>query len=126
MDTPILSDLNLLDLTMRLSIAIIAGSSIGLDRYIHHQAAGLRSHLLVCLGSALTTIVPTGLVVGTASQHENHTYLASLGRITQGIAAGVVFLGAGKISHPNPVRVASRNEKPQIPNPQSQFSTVKI
>jgi putative Mg2+ transporter-C (MgtC) family protein len=91
MDTPILSDLNLLDLTMRLSIAIIAGGSIGLDRYIHHKAGGLRTHMLVSLGAALFTIVPIALV--------DRTDIDSLGRIVQGIAAGVGFLGAGEILH---------------------------
>jgi putative Mg2+ transporter-C (MgtC) family protein len=107
MDTLILSfgvvsDLDnrtLLDLTIRLSIAIVAGGSIGLDRYIHHKAGGLRTHMLVSLGAALFTIVPTALTVGTVSQYENRTDLDSLGRIVQGIAAGVGFLGAGEILH---------------------------
>ncbi|WP_310427090.1 MgtC/SapB family protein [Chamaesiphon sp. VAR_48_metabat_135_sub] len=99
MDTPILSDSNLLDLTIRLSIAIVAGGSIGLDRYIHHKAGGLRTHMLVSLGAALFTIVPIALVIGTASQYENRTDIDSLGRIVQGIAAGVGFLGAGEILH---------------------------
>lgn len=99
MDTLILSfggvsDLDnrtLLDLTIRLSIAIVAGGSIGLDRYIHHKAGGLRTHMLVSLGAALFTIVPTALT--------DRTDLDSLGRIVQGIAAGVGFLGAGEILH---------------------------
>jgi putative Mg2+ transporter-C (MgtC) family protein len=61
MDTPILSDSNLLDLTIRSSIAIVAGGSIGLDRDIHHKAGGLRTQMLVSLGAALFTIVPTAL-----------------------------------------------------------------
>jgi putative Mg2+ transporter-C (MgtC) family protein len=91
MDTPILSDSNLLDLTIRLSIAIVAGGSIGLDRYIHHKAGGLRTHMLVSLGAALFTIVPIALV--------DRTDVSSLGRVVQGIAAGVGFLGAGEILH---------------------------
>jgi putative Mg2+ transporter-C (MgtC) family protein len=99
MDTLILSfgvvsDLDnrtLLDLTIRLSIAIVAGGSIGLDRYIHHKAGGLRTHMLVSLGAALFTIVPIALT--------DRTDIDSLGRIVQGIAAGVGFLGAGEILH---------------------------
>jgi putative Mg2+ transporter-C (MgtC) family protein len=91
MDTTVLSDRNLVDLTMRLSIAIVAGGSIGFDRYIHHKAGGLRTHMLVSLGAALFTIVPTAL--------PDRTDIAGLTRIIQGIAAGVGFLGAGEILH---------------------------
>ena len=91
MDPTILSERNLLDLTMRLSIAIVAGGSIGLDRYIQHQAGGLRTHMLVSLGAALFAIVPTALT--------DRTDIDSLSRIVQGIAAGVGCLGAGEILH---------------------------
>lgn len=99
MDTSILSiaiaapmdNRNLLDLTMRLGIAIVVGGSIGLDRYLHHQAAGLRTHMLVGLRSALFTIVPIALT--------DRTDISSLSRVVQGIAAGVGFLGAGEIIH---------------------------
>jgi putative Mg2+ transporter-C (MgtC) family protein len=81
----------LLDLTMRLAIAIVAGGSIGLDRYIHHKSGGLRTHMLVSLGSALFTIVPIALT--------DRTDISSLTRVIQGIAVGVGFLGAGEIIH---------------------------
>jgi putative Mg2+ transporter-C (MgtC) family protein len=96
----------LLDLTMRLGIAVVTGGSIGLDRYLHHKSAGIRTHMLVSLGSALFTLVP--FAVGDLAD------MASLTRIIQGIAAGVGFLGAGEILHRsnattpvpgNPVRV---------------------
>jgi putative Mg2+ transporter-C (MgtC) family protein len=81
----------LLDLTMRLVTAIVAGGSIGLDRYIHHKSGGLRTHMLVSLGAALFTIVPIALT--------DRTDISSLTRVIQGIAAGVGFLGAGEIIH---------------------------
>jgi putative Mg2+ transporter-C (MgtC) family protein len=46
------------DLTIRLGIATVAGGSIGLDRYLHHKSAGVRTHMLVSLGAALFTLVP--------------------------------------------------------------------
>lgn len=91
MYTIVITDRNLLDLTIRLSVAIITGGSIGLDRYIHHKAAGLRTHMLVSLGAALFTIVPTIFA--------DRTDISSLSRVIQGIAAGVGFLGAGEILH---------------------------
>jgi putative Mg2+ transporter-C (MgtC) family protein len=99
MDTTILSvaiaapmqHQNLLDLTLRLGLAIVAGGSIGLDRYLHNKAGGLRTHMLVSLGSALFTIVPIALT--------DRTDISSVSRVVQGIAAGVGFLGAGEIIH---------------------------
>jgi putative Mg2+ transporter-C (MgtC) family protein len=91
MYTIVISDRNLIDLTMRLSLAIVTGGSIGLDRYLHHKAGGLRTHMLVSLGAALFTIVPTIFA--------DRTDIDSLSRVIQGIAAGVGFLGAGEILH---------------------------
>lgn len=81
----------LLDLTMRLGIAVVAGGSIGLDRYLRHKSAGIRTHMLVSLGAALFTLVPFAL--------SDLADMANLTRIIQGIAAGVGFLGAGEILH---------------------------
>ncbi len=91
MYTIVITDRNLIDLTMRLSLAIVSGGSIGLDRYLHHKAGGLRTHMLVSLGAALFTIVPTIFA--------DRTDVNSLSRVIQGIAAGVGFLGAGEILH---------------------------
>jgi putative Mg2+ transporter-C (MgtC) family protein len=91
MYTIVITDRNLIDLTMRLSLAIVTGGSIGLDRYLHHKAGGLRTHMLVSLGAALFTIVPTIFA--------DRTDINSLSRMIQGIAAGVGFLGAGEILH---------------------------
>jgi putative Mg2+ transporter-C (MgtC) family protein len=91
MYTIVITDRNLIDLTMRLSLAIVTGGSIGLDRYLHHKAGGLRTHMLVSLGAALFTIVPTIFA--------DRTDVNSLSRVIQGIAAGVGFLGAGEILH---------------------------
>jgi uncharacterized membrane protein YhiD involved in acid resistance len=58
MDTIASSDRHLLYITMRLTIAIIAGRSIGLDRSVHHKARELHT-LLVSLDAQLFIIVPT-------------------------------------------------------------------
>jgi putative Mg2+ transporter-C (MgtC) family protein len=92
---------NLLDLTIRLSVAIISGGCIGFDRYIHHKSGGLRTHMLVSLGAALFTIVPIALT--------DRTDIDSLSRVIQGVAAGVGFLGAGEIFH------TSMSTDPDIP-----------
>ena len=51
------------DLCLRLLIASLAGGLIGLDRAKKHRAAGFRTHMLVCMGAALTMVLGTYLSV---------------------------------------------------------------
>src|SRR6201999_2593636 len=74
-------------ITSRLLAALAVGTAIGLQREITHKTAGLRTHMLVALGTAL-------FVVGAA---ESGTSAESLGRVIQGIATGIGFLGGGTI-----------------------------
>jgi putative Mg2+ transporter-C (MgtC) family protein len=70
----------------QLAVAAILGGILGLEREFRGHAAGLRTHMLVSLGSALFTIVP---VVANPN--------SDLSEAVKGIAAGVGFLGAGAI-----------------------------
>ena len=73
--------------TIRLLGALAVGTVIGLQRELTHKAAGLRTHMLVGLGTAL-------FIVGAA---EAGMQTESLTRIIQGIATGIGFLGGGAI-----------------------------
>jgi putative Mg2+ transporter-C (MgtC) family protein len=73
--------------TLRLLAALAVGTAIGLQRELTHKTAGLRTHMLVALGTAL-------FVVGVA---ESGASAESLGRVIQGIATGIGFLGGGTI-----------------------------
>jgi putative Mg2+ transporter-C (MgtC) family protein len=66
------------------------GAMIGLERQLKHKPAGLRTHMLVSLGSAVFTIIVIQ-AGGTQASAD------ALSRVIQGIAAGVGFLGAGEI-----------------------------
>lgn len=79
-----------LGITFRLSVALIVGAIIGLERQIRHKPAGLRTHMLVSLGSALFVLIPLQIVTVQESRD-------AISRVVQGIAAGVGFLGAGEI-----------------------------
>jgi putative Mg2+ transporter-C (MgtC) family protein len=84
------------EVLLRLALAAALGAAIGLEREIREREAGLRTHLLVSLGSALFTIV---------SAYGFHTFLASgqsvvradPSRIAAQIVTGIGFLGAGAI-----------------------------
>ena len=79
------------EVATRLVVATLIGSGIGLDREIRHKPAGLKTHALVALGSALIT------VIGASMTGLENPDMATISRIIQGIIAGVGFLGGGAI-----------------------------
>lgn len=72
---------------VRLVAALIAGGVIGFQREASGKAAGLRTHMLVCAGTAL--FVVTVLNIGMQQD--------AVSRVIQGLATGIGFLGAGAI-----------------------------
>jgi len=72
---------------VRLGVAVVLGGLIGWNRERRGTAAGLRTHMMVALGSALFALVPV-----QAGMSENEA-----SRVLQGIIAGIGFLGAGAI-----------------------------
>jgi putative Mg2+ transporter-C (MgtC) family protein len=77
----------LVRVALRLLAALVIGTAIGLQRELTHKPAGLRTHMLLGLGTAL-------FVLGAA---ESGMHLDSLSRIVQGLATGIGFLGGGAI-----------------------------
>ena len=76
----------------RLMLAAILGGLVGFEREVHRRSAGLRTHILVSLGSCL--IMLTSLHIFEI--YKNQTELDPA-RIAAGVIAGVGFLGAGAI-----------------------------
>ena len=81
---------------LRLSLAAALGGAIGLERELRERQAGLRTHLVVCLGAALFTLVSAYgfrefLVSGGSLVRTDPT------RIAAQIVSGIGFLGAGAI-----------------------------
>jgi putative Mg2+ transporter-C (MgtC) family protein len=74
----------------RLLLASVLGGIIGLERTIHHKAAGIRTNMFICMGAAMFTILSD--VIPDAS-------VADRTRISANIVQGIGFLGAGAILH---------------------------
>lgn len=72
---------------VRLLLAALLGGVLGYEREQHGKAAGLRTHMLVAMGSALFVLVP----------FQAGTSIADMSRVIQGVVAGIGFLGAGAI-----------------------------
>ena len=74
----------------RLGLALLVGSALGINRNLRRKPAGIRTHALVALGTALIT-----LMIFEGTGHD----LAATSRVVQGLVTGIGFLGAGVIIH---------------------------
>jgi len=82
---------------LRLAFAIILGGVIGLEREIHGRPAGLRTHILVCVGATIIMISSKSQAELYFPVSENIRITIDPGRIVAGIMTGIGFLGAGAI-----------------------------
>ena len=80
------------DLFLRLFLAAILGGFVGLEREAHGRAAGLRTHILVCVGATL--IMLTGVNLAMSSQYSSNI---DPFRMAAQVVSGIGFLGAGTI-----------------------------
>ena len=85
-----LKGLNVWSTVFRIFLAVLLGGLIGLERGHHGRAAGLRTHILVCMGSA------TAALIGVYS-----VSILELGgdpmRVAAQVVSGIGFLGVGTI-----------------------------
>jgi putative Mg2+ transporter-C (MgtC) family protein len=86
--------LNNVELILRLLLAAVLGSVIGFERERLSWAAGLRTHMLVCVGSALIMIVSA---FGFADVLGKPQVVLDPSRIAAQVVSGIGFLGAGSI-----------------------------
>src|SRR3989441_8415499 len=78
-----------LELFLQLCLATVFGGAIGLERELGGKPAGLRTNILICLGSVLYTKLSVSMAAGNADPT----------RIAAQIVTGVGFIGAGTILH---------------------------
>ena len=83
------------EIAVRLLLAAALGAVIGFDRERHTWAAGLRTHMLVCLGAALAMMV-SAFAFSDILQHWPRVVLDP-SRIAAQVISGIGFLGAGTI-----------------------------
>jgi putative Mg2+ transporter-C (MgtC) family protein len=85
-----LQDFNVVSVAVRIILAMFVGGLIGLERGKQGRAAGMRTHILVCLGAALTVMIGfySNQVLGFATDPM---------RISAQVVSGIGFLGVGTI-----------------------------
>ena len=79
-----------LTVTVRLILAIICGGVIGLERERKRRPAGFRTHILICLGAAMTTLTSQYLALNLGA-------FTDMARLGAQVIAGIGFIGAGTI-----------------------------
>ena len=84
-----------IEISIRLLLASALGAAIGFEREIHAHPAGMRTHLLVALGSAAFSVLSIYFFVSPAAP--NGSLPTDPSRIAAQIVSGIGFLGAGAI-----------------------------
>lgn len=83
-------DMSLLSIVVRVFLAALCGGIIGMEREYRRQPAGFRTHMLICLGAAITIMTSQHIVV--------HMKLyTDMGRLGAQVVAGIGFIGTGAI-----------------------------
>lgn len=86
-----------LDITIKLLLAALAGGLVGLEREKHGRPAGLRTNLLVAVGSCVMMIVSEAFYLKYGIYDAESTLRLDPSRVAAQIVTGIGFLGAGVI-----------------------------
>ncbi|CAJ1180466.1 MULTISPECIES: MgtC/SapB family protein [Companilactobacillus] len=97
-----MSQLSVLNVVIRLLLAVIFSGIIGLDRAYKHRPAGLRTHILVCLGACIIAMIQKNIgfdALEMARQYPQYKGVlrADDARLIAQVVSGIGFLGAGTI-----------------------------
>ena len=85
------------ELLLQIGLSVLYGGALGLEREVRGRAAGLRTMILVCMGSTLIMIVSGDLPAPFDNEASRAIIRVDPGRIAAGIVTGVGFLGAAVV-----------------------------
>lgn len=86
-----LFELNFFTIFFRMFLAVFVGGVIGMERDVKHRAAGLRTHMLVCMGAAIVMMTNEYVVLTYPDLDTDLT------RMGAQVVSGIGFIGAGTI-----------------------------
>jgi putative Mg2+ transporter-C (MgtC) family protein len=84
------TELDMLSVTVRLVLAVVCGGVIGIERERKRRPAGFRTHILICLGAAMTTLTSQYVLLELGQ-------FTDPARLGAQVIAGIGFIGAGTI-----------------------------
>lgn len=82
--------LSLAALCLRMILAFVCGGFVGIEREYKRRPAGFRTHILICMGAAMTTLTSQYLYL-------EMNYQTDMARLGAQVVAGIGFIGAGSI-----------------------------
>lgn len=85
-----LRDITFCSVMCRMLLAVLCGGVVGIEREFKRRPAGFRTHILICLGAAMTTMTSQYLSL-------NLHYHTDVARLGAQVVAGIGFIGAGTI-----------------------------
>ena len=90
------NELTSLDLLIRIFVAVLIGCVVGTEREYKNRPAGLRTHVLVCLGACMIALAE-GLFTANIDTTTSSNVTYNFGRLCAQVISGIGFLGAGTI-----------------------------
>ena len=95
------------DFLIRIGVALLLGFFIGLERELTNKCAGLRTHILVCLGACVFTIISIygfpSYATGDNVIVDQATGIRDTGRVAAQVVSGIGFIGAGAVLRNGPM-----------------------
>ena len=96
-----------IDLLIRIGASIALGFVLGLERELTNKYAGLRTHILVCLGACVFTLISIyGFPTFAESDNvivDNSTGIRDTARVAAQVVSGIGFIGAGAVLRNGPM-----------------------
>ncbi len=83
-------DLTMTSIAVRMVLAVVCSGVVGMERAMKRRPAGFRTHILICLGAAMTTMTSQYLFLVQG-------YFTDIARLGAQVVAGISFIGAGTI-----------------------------
>lgn len=91
-------ELSWLDVVIRVVVAVLIGMGIGVERELANHPAGMKTHALVCLGAAITTMISAEMCYSLMGNEAlDASSKVDMSRIASGVVSGIGFIGAGAI-----------------------------
>ncbi|MFD3158466.1 MgtC/SapB family protein [Haloimpatiens sp. FM7330] len=92
------------EIIVRIGLAIIIGGIIGYEREAHNRPAGFRTHILVCMGAVVVSMIQIYCIeqvdtILLIKPELTNILKVDIGRLGAQVITGVGFLGAGTILH---------------------------
>ncbi|MCR5781663.1 MAG: MgtC/SapB family protein [Clostridia bacterium] len=85
------------DILIRVAVATLVGILVGIEREIANHPAGMKTHALVCLGAAVTTMLSVEMSYSVMNTTLDAASKIDISRIASGVVSGIGFIGAGSI-----------------------------